>query len=763
MKSTPLLLVQLFFHERFISLRELQFARKYSEKYSTRVALNHATSRKPLTPRRKLEDFVKPVEVPIPVTGVESNESNIEGFGLPVSTEAKSMILDQFRARPLVRELAEENGLNARLFIEAFRSFRNYCRNAKPLDPAISVTISDIVHNGHSVDTLFPFFLTHARKVFPHLVCIEDLRMISNLTQPHNWYSEARKLFRKVVFHAGPTNSGKTYQAVQQFLKAESGVYCAPLRLLAAEINEKSNAFGVKCDLITGEERRYAVNPSTPSSHIACTVEMLATDRSYDVAIIDEIQMLRDENRGWAWTRALLGVAAKEVHLCGEASAIDIVRSLLDETGEHVEVHKYERKTPLKISNHALGSLDKLQDGDCIICFNKGNIYGLTRRLDRLGIKFGLIYGGLPPGTKIAQAAKFNDPNDPTNVLVATDAIGMGLNLTIKRIIFSSIHKKTGLIPNYHALQIAGRAGRYGTRYEEGEVLSLLEQDSAELKKLLSKPIEPIKKVGIAPTFEQVETFAFHLPKASFSELLDIFVSVCSITDRFFMCSSVDTMKSVAKLIEHVSLPLKVRYYFCISPLDYTEQYQSIFCVKAARRFSCGESLNFEWLSNTIGWPPKPLQRLADLLRLEQMHAVLDAYLWLSFRFPDMMPAELEAQQMKGEIDGMIQDGLGRIFELLAHDETKHTVKPADNTAQKSTADDEVAEETIKTDDTKSKVLKDACSPQKVAIKLSKKRRGKKRLVSETLLAKGLLSEAQLQQLKAEFKLEEMKKSRLKQ
>uniref|UniRef100_A0A0N5AMU9 ATP-dependent RNA helicase SUV3 homolog, mitochondrial n=1 Tax=Syphacia muris TaxID=451379 RepID=A0A0N5AMU9_9BILA len=630
------------------------------------------------------------------------------------------MILDQFRARPLVRELAEENGLNARLFIEAFRSFRNYCLGLI----FYGTKKNDVILN---VDTLFPFFLTHARKVFPHLVCIEDLRMISNLTQPHNWYSEARKLFRKVVFHAGPTNSGKTYQAVQQFLKAESGVYCAPLRLLAAEINEKSNAFGVKCDLITGEERRYAVNPSTPSSHIACTVEMLATDRSYDVAIIDEIQMLRDENRGWAWTRALLGVAAKEVHLCGEASAIDIVRSLLDETGEHVEVHKYERKTPLKISNHALGSLDKLQGGDCIICFNKGNIYGLTRRLDRLGIKFGLIYGGLPPGTKIAQAAKFNDPNDPTNVLVATDAIGMGLNLTIKRIIFSSIHKKTGLIPNYHALQIAGRAGRYGTRYEEGEV--------AELKKLLSKPIEPIKKVGIAPTFEQVETFAFHLPKASFSELLDIFVSVCSITDRFFMCSSVDTMKSVAKLIEHVSLPLKVRYYFCISPLDYTEQYQSIFCVKAARRlFSCGESLNFEWLSNTIGWPPKPLQRLADLLRLEQMHAVLDAYLWLSFRFPDMMPAELEAQQMKGEIDGMIQDGLGRIFELLAHDETKHTVKPADNTAQKSTADDEVAE----------------------VVKIFKN-------LSETLLAKGLLSEAQLQQLKAEFKLEEMKKSRLKQ
>lgn len=719
--------------------------------------------------KRRIEDLVKPVEVPIPKCE-SSDGSSIEDLAMPVSTEAKSMVLDEFRARPLVRELAEENGLNDRLFIEAFRSFRNYCRNARPLDPAIQVTISDIIHHGHSVDSLFPFFLTHAHKVFPHLECIEDLRMISDLTQPHNWYSEARKIFRKIIYHAGPTNSGKTHEAVQRFLDAKTGVYCAPLRLLAAEICARSNKANVNCDLITGEERRYATDQSTPSDHVACTVEMLTTDKVYDVAVIDEIQMLRDDQRGWAWTRGLLGVAAKELHLCGEAAAVNVVRELLDETGEHVEVHEYERMSKLTVKSHALGSLDKLEDGDCLICFNKNTIYALTRKLDDLGIKFAVIYGDLPPSTKLAQAAKFNDPNDSTKVLVATDAIGMGMNLSIRRIIFTSLIKMREVIPNYHALQIAGRAGRYGSQYEDGEVLTLYEKDSAELKELLSQPIEPITKVGIAPTFEQVETFAYHLPKASFCDLLDIFVSVCSITDRFFICTSVDHMKHLAKLIEHISLPLQVRYYFCISPLDHDEQFQCQFFLKLARRFSYGQALTFEWLCDAIGWPPRPLGRLTDLLQLEHMHAVLDAYLWLSFKFPDMMPAELEAMELKGYIDDMIEEGLSRIVELCSvnNAKTDGIRKKIDEKArlkqeEKIFESDKDAAPKILDEVEGAVERKDSLGtvePSKILLKLSKKRRGKKRSISEALVAQGLLSASQLEELKAELRQEELRKLR---
>lgn len=102
----------------------------------------------------------------------------------------------------------------------------------------------------------------------------------------------------------------------------------------------------------------------------------------------------------------------------------------------------------------------QIEPGDCIVCFSKRSIFFNSKKLEENGIKPAVIYGDLPPGTKLAQAAKFNDPDDECNVLVATDAIGMGLNLNIRRVIFNSCTRQTELLPTYAALQIAGRAGR---------------------------------------------------------------------------------------------------------------------------------------------------------------------------------------------------------------------------------------------------------------------------------------------------------------
>ena len=141
---------------------------------------------------------------------------------------------------------------------------------------------------------------------------------ISDLSNPTVWYPEARNMNRKIIFHAGPTNSGKTYHALERFMTAKSGIYCGPLKLLAAEVFTKANARDVECDLVTGEERKYVREDGEPGSHVACTVEMTNFNRNYEVAVIDEIQMLRDFQRGWAWTRALLGTPADEIHVCGE-------------------------------------------------------------------------------------------------------------------------------------------------------------------------------------------------------------------------------------------------------------------------------------------------------------------------------------------------------------------------------------------------------------------------------------------------------------
>nr|CAD7579216.1 unnamed protein product [Timema californicum] len=139
--------------------------------------------------------------------------------------------------------------------------------------------------------------------------------------------------------------------------------------------------------------------------------------------------MMRDTGRGWAWTRALLGVMAEEIHVCGEDGAVDLVHSLMSTTGEHVEVRKYHRLTELKVESKALGSLDAVQPGDCIVCFSKNDIYNVARVIETRGMEVAVIYGGLPPGTKLAQAHKFNDVDNPCKIMVATDAIGMGLNL----------------------------------------------------------------------------------------------------------------------------------------------------------------------------------------------------------------------------------------------------------------------------------------------------------------------------------------------
>jgi hypothetical protein len=129
----------------------------------------------------------------------------------------------------------------------------------------------------------------------------------TDLTKPHEWYGYARLDRRKVIFHGGPTNSGKTYNALLRLKEAENGLYLGPLRLLAAEIYETLTADAVYTNLYTGQERRDVAF----STHSSATVEMASFDKEYDVVVIDEIQMIADKTRGAAWTKALLGLRAK--------------------------------------------------------------------------------------------------------------------------------------------------------------------------------------------------------------------------------------------------------------------------------------------------------------------------------------------------------------------------------------------------------------------------------------------------------------------
>lgn len=591
----------------------------------------------------------------------------------PLNKSELLKVLNRFYKKKEIQKMAADNGLDARLFHQAFISFRKYILEISSLPADVHITLSDVCCGAGHVDDLYPYLIRHAKQIFPMLECMDDLRKISDLRVPANWYPEARAIQRKVIFHAGPTNSGKTYHAIQRYLSAKSGVYCGPLKLLAHEIFEKSNDAGVPCDLVTGEERTFVDQDGRPSGHVACTIEMSSVTTPYEVAVIDEIQMIRDPARGWAWTRALLGLCAEEIHVCGEPAAINFVRELMYTTGEEVEVHNYQRLTPFSILDQALDSLDNLKPGDCIVCFSKNDIYSISRQIEARGLECAVIYGSLPPGTKLSQAKKFNDPDDPCKILVATDAIGMGLNLSIKRIIFNSIvkpnvnekgEKHMETISTSQALQIAGRAGRFSSKFKEGEVTTMHRDDLAVLKEILCQPVEPIKTAGLHPTAEQIEMFAYHLPDATLSNLVDIFVSLSQVDGLYFVCN-IEDFKFLADMIQHIPLNLRSRYVFCTAPINKKQLFVCTSFLKFARQFSRDEPLTFEWVCRHISWPSPAPKTLKDLVHLEAVHDVLDLYLWLSYRFMDMFPDTILIRQIQKDLDHIIQEGVRNITRLI--------------------------------------------------------------------------------------------------
>jgi ATP-dependent RNA helicase SUPV3L1/SUV3 len=263
-----------------------------------------------------------------------------------------------------------------------------------------------------------------------HRKNIEISKRILHLNKPQDYFPEARKLKRKIIYHFGPTNSGKTSNAIKRLSEAKTGIYCAPLRLLAWEIYEKMNKMGVNCNLSTGQDKFFKPN----STHISLTIEKADYRNYYDVAVIDEIQMIEDEERGSAWTNALLGINSKEIHLCGDERALYLIKQLCKETGDELYYKSYSRFSNLIVENYCF-EYSELMPGDCIISFNKFNIMDIKRKILNITRQnrdvVGIIYGDLPSETKKDQAMMFNETTYSPHFnemikydfLVASDAV----------------------------------------------------------------------------------------------------------------------------------------------------------------------------------------------------------------------------------------------------------------------------------------------------------------------------------------------------
>lgn len=284
---------------------------------------------------------------------------------------------------------------------------------------------------------------------------------------PKDEYPMARMMRRHFVIHVGPTNSGKTYESLQRLAAAKSGVYLGPLRLLALEVQEKLLAKGVNCSLLTGEEEDLREQ----STHVSSTVEKADLSTVYDVVVIDECQMIGDSQRGFAWTRAILGMQCEEIHCCVAPEGLEILQKLIESCGDTCEVEELSRFTPLIFEKKPVYKLNDLRPGDAVIAFSKRQVLFLAELLNKSGRKASVIYGKLPYPARKMQIENFLSGS--TQYVVSTDAIGMGLNLPVRRIVFSETQKFDGTevrkLNAEEVRQIAGRAGRRGLN-EQGYV-----------------------------------------------------------------------------------------------------------------------------------------------------------------------------------------------------------------------------------------------------------------------------------------------------
>ncbi|UOO38144.1 RNA helicase [Oscillospiraceae bacterium CM] len=311
---------------------------------------------------------------------------------------------------------------------------------------------------------------------------------------PKDEYENARKMRRHVVLHLGETNTGKTYRAIERLKQADNGVYLAPLRILALENFERLNQEGVPCHLVTGEEEILV----TGARHVCSTIEKLDLDVLYDVAVIDEVQMIADGQRGFAWTRAVLGLQSTEIHICGAFNAKALLLKILGDCRDDVEIIEYRRNTPLEVCS-APFSLQHAQRGDALVAFSKRRVLELSKYYQERGVHNSVIYGDLPPEVRRMQYHAFIQGD--SKLLITTDAIGMGVNLPIRRIIFTDLMKFDGeekrYITSQEVKQIAGRAGRRGI-YDVGYVCTT-GVDFLFLKENLETADEPLIKAVLGP------------------------------------------------------------------------------------------------------------------------------------------------------------------------------------------------------------------------------------------------------------------------
>jgi ATP-dependent RNA helicase SUPV3L1/SUV3 len=334
--------------------------------------------------------------------------------------------------------------------------------------------------------------------------------------------------------------------------------------------------------------------------------------------------------------------------------------------GDNLHVHRYERLNPLKVMSKSLrGNFKNLRKGDCVVTFTVVNIHALKKQIEReTGKRVAIVYGSLPPETRAQQAAFFNDPDNDYDFLVASDAIGMGLNLSIKRVIFESVTKFNGVTREQLSVpqlkQIGGRAGRYRTSHDDmnkgvgartptpqgpdsssiGLVTTVDERDLPVVQNAFRMEAPPIRTAGLLPPGDFVTAYASRLPAGvSHEYVMQRICDVSAMHPRFNLCTTKDQV-SIARLIQKIpGLSTPDRCLITAAPADYKSLVGQSAVRALARAIGNKKQITVVDLSEIpLEVLEKPL--IPDrfyLGELEGLHKALVLYLWLGYRFPTVL------------------------------------------------------------------------------------------------------------------------------
>ena len=471
-------------------------------------------------------------------------------------------------------------------------------------------------------------------------------RLIDAFPKWRNAYREHQQL----VLHIGEPNSGKTHDALEALKEAGSGWYLAPLRLLAYEIYDRLNGEGVACSLLTGEE--YI--PVEGARITAATIEMFNAAESGACVIVDEAQMLADADRGWAWTRALMESAAPEMHVIGPPTARRLIEVLAEAAEIPCELVEHQRLAPIAVAERHC-TLETLPDSTILVAFSRRAVLDLKMKLERLGRAVSVVYGSLPPEVRRRQADRFAEGE--TEICIATDAVGMGLNLPADVVCFYDVEKFDGkndrrLYPS-EVHQIGGRAGRYGMS-TTGLIAAMSKPDLDVIHELYAQEPAELTFARVAPTVDDLE-----LIPGSLAEQLTQWAELKSIPEELravITTADMDERIELAKMLsddEIQRLGLASALQLVNAPTR-----------KATRAYwqDCAYMILEGYQIPLPPDAPSPIQDGGDLDATEASIACADIYLWLSRRreFSQFCEAHAQVREERCEWSLSIDEALLR-------------------------------------------------------------------------------------------------------